>query len=89
MAKKIIKVEDTKKSKVDLNKINDDIIDNKDTIAKIVDFAGDLLDGDDVKKKTNSSTKKSSGKSNTKKKKKTSNSNDLSTVIDIAGKLLK
>lgn len=87
MAKKIVKVEDTKKNnKIDLNKIKDVIIDNKDTIAKIVDLAGDLLDDDKsnkkVTKKTN--TKKSSSKKTTKKK-----SSDLDTVIDLASKFLK
>ena len=87
MAKKIVKVEDTKKNnKIDLNKIKDVIIDNKDTIVKIVDLAGDLLDDDKsnkkVTKKTN--TKKSSSKKTTKKK-----SNDLDTVIDLASKFLK
>lgn len=87
MAKKIVKVEDTKKNnKIDLNKIKDVIVDNKDTIAKIVDLAGDLLDDDKsnkkVTKKTN--TKKSSSKKSTKKK-----SNDLDTVIDLASKFLK
>ena len=90
MAKKIVKVEDTKKSKIDLDKIKDVIVENKDTIAKIVDIAGDFLDDDkDVKKKTNKSTKKSSSKSTKKKTSKSSNANDLSTMIDIAGKFLK
>ena len=95
MAKKIIKVEETKKPKIDLDKIKDVIIENKDTIAKIVDIAGDFLDDDkEVVKKTKkaSSSKSSKGNSNkstNKKSSKSSGSNDLSTVIDLAEKLLK
>lgn len=83
MTKKIVKVEDNKKSKLDLDKIKDVIIDNKDTIAKVVDIASELLD-DDKK-----SSKKSSKKTASKKSKKSSKSSDLSTVIDIAEKFLK
>lgn len=88
MVKKIVKVEDKKKTnKVDLNKIKDVIIDNKDTIAKIVTIAGDLLDDDNKKKKT---TKKSSATKSSKTKKTTkSKKSDLDTVLDLAGKLLK
>ncbi|MBR3161168.1 MAG: hypothetical protein IKF19_00355 [Bacilli bacterium] len=91
MAKKIVKVEDTKKSKIDLDKIKDVIVDNKDTIAKIVNIAGDLLDDDrEVKKKTSKTAKKTSEKSTKKKASKSSSSaSDLSTMIDLAGKLLK
>ena len=90
MTKKIVKVEDNKKSKIDLDKIKDVIVDNKETIAKIVDIAGDLLDDDKDDKKNNSkSNKKSSNKSSKKKNNKSSNASDLSTVIDIAGKILK
>ena len=101
MAKKIVKVEkksNKKNSKlntiedidtsllIDLNKIKDVSIDNKDTIVKIVDLAGDLLNDDKSSKKTTkkASTKKSSSKKTTKKK-----SNDLDTVIDLASKFLK
>ncbi len=86
MTKKIVKVEDIKKSKIDLDKIKDVIVDNKETIAKIVDIAGDLLDDDKDDKKNNS---KSNKKSSKKKNNKSSNTSDLSTVIDIAGKILK
>lgn len=81
MAKNIVKVEDKKASKLDLNKIKDVIVDNKDTIAQIVDIAEDLLDDNDTKKKGKSSksTKKTS------KSKKSS----IDTVLDIAGKFLK
>ena len=95
MAKKIIKVEETKKPKIDLDKIKDVIIENKDTIAKIVDIAGDFLDDEKeaVKKTKKASSSKSSkgnsNKSTKKKSSKSSGSNDLSTVIDLAEKLLK
>ena len=59
MAKNIVKVEDKKASKLDLNKIKDVIVDNKDTIAQIVDIAEDLLEDKDTKKK-NTKSKKSS-----------------------------
>ncbi len=84
MAKKIVKVEDKKNNtKIDLVKIKDVIVENKDTIEKIVDIAGDLLNDN---KKTKKSTKKTTSKS---KKTSKSKSNDLSKVIDIAGALLK
>ena len=79
MAKNIVKVEDKKASKLDLNKIKDVIVDNKDTIAQIVDIAEDLLEDKDTKKKTSKSSKKTS------KSKKSS----LDTVLDLAGKFLK
>ena len=81
MAKNIVKVEDKKTSKLDLNKIKDVIVDNKDTIAQIVDIAEDLLDDKDTKKKGKSS--KSSKKTSK------SKSSSLDTVLDIAGKFLK
>ena len=81
MTKNIVKVEDKKASKLDLNKIKDVIVDNKDTIAQIVDIAEDLLEDKDTKKTTKSSksTKKASK----------SKSSSLDTVLDIAGKFLK
>lgn len=82
MAKNIVKVEDKKASKLDLNKIKDVIVDNKDTIAQIVDIAEDLLDDNDTKRKT---TKSSKSTKKTSKSKKSS----LDTVLDIAGKFLK
>ena len=81
MAKNIVKVEDKKASKLDLNKIKDVIVDNKDTIAQIVDIAEDLLEDKDTKKTTKSS--KSSKKTSKSKK------SSLDTVLDIAGKFLK
>ena len=78
MAKSIVKVKDKKSSKVDLNKIKDVIVDNKDTIAQIVDIAEDLLEDKDTKKKTKSSKKSSKSKKSS-----------LDTVLDLAGKFLK
>ena len=90
MTKKIVKVEDTKNNKIDLNKIKDVIVENKDTIAKIVDIAEDFLDDDkDTKKKYSNSKKMATGKSTKKRNSKASSTSDLSTVIDIAGILLK
>lgn len=87
MTKKIVKVEDKKKnSKIDLDKIKDVIVENKDTIAKIVDIAGDFLDDD---KKVTQKKTKSSKKTVKKKTNSVSKSSDLSTVIDIAEKFLK
>lgn len=90
MTKKIIKVEDKKDNKLDLGKIKDVIVDNKDTIKKVIDIASDLLDDDD-KKKSTSKKKTSSSKSTKSKSKKTSKSknSDLDTVIDLASKFLK
>ena len=87
MTKKIVKVEDKKKnSKIDLDKIKDVIVENKDTIAKIVDIAGDFLDDD---KKVTQKKTKSSKKTVKKKTNSVSKSSDLSTAIDIAEKFLK
>lgn len=82
MAKNIVKVEDKKASKLDLNKIKDVIVDNKDTIAQIVDIAEDLLDDKDTKKKTSKSSKSTKKTSKSKK-------SSLDTVLDLAGKFLK
>ena len=88
MTKKIIKVEDKKDNKLDLGKIKDVIVDNKDTIKKVIDIASDLLDDD---KKSTSKKKTSSSKSTKSKSKKTSKSKNsyLYTVIDLASKFLK
>ncbi len=88
MAKKIIEVKDEKPSKkksVDLNKLKDVIVDNKDTIATIVDVAGDLLNSSDSKKKK---TTKSTSKKTTKKSSK-KDSDGLSKVLDLASTFLK
>lgn len=84
MAKKIVEVKDTKKAKgkIDLAKIKEFADENPELVEIAKDKIIDLLDGDDDKK----TTKKKTTKKSTKKK---SSSSDLSTVIDIAGKLLK
>lgn len=84
MAKKIVDVKDAKKGKrkIDVEKIKDFVDDNPELVEIAKDKIIDLLDGDDDKKsKTKKSTKKTKSKKST--------SSDLSTVIDIAGKLLK
>lgn len=75
MAKKVVKVED-KKNNLDLGKITKTIMENGEAIGKIADGIGDLLDGN--------SSKKTSKSKKTKKSK-----SDMSTVIDLAGTLLK
>ena len=84
MAKKIVEVKDTKKTKgkIDISKIKEFAEDNPELVEIAKDKIIDLLDGDDDK-----TTKKKTTKKSTKSKK--SSSSDLSTVIDIAGKLLK
>ena len=84
MAKKIVEVKETKKAKgkIDLAKIKEFADENPELVELAKDKIIDLLDGDDDKAKK----KKKTTKKSTKKK---SSSSDLSTVIDIAGKLLK
>ena len=84
MAKKIVEVKETKKAKgkIDLAKIKEFADENPELVEIAKDKIIDLLDGDDDKAKK----KKKTTKKSTKKK---SSSSDLSTVIDIAGKLLK
>lgn len=84
MTKKIVKVEDKpqQKKNIDLNKIKDVIVENKDTIEKIVDIAGDLLTKEEKKTTKKTTTKKTTKNSKTK-------SNDISKVIDIASSLFK
>ncbi len=93
MTKRIVKVEDKKeeKGKLDLNKIKDVIVDNKETIIKIVDIAGDLLDDEKDDKKTAKkvSKKESTSKSSKTKKTTTKKNSDLDTMIDLASKFLK
>ncbi len=83
MAKKIVKVEDTKKTKksVNLGKIASTIMENTDAVEKIVDGISDIMNSD-----TKSSNKKTTKKKSTKK---SANKDNLSTVIDIAEKIFK
>lgn len=86
MAKKIVKVEDkpkkNAKSKIDLDKIKDTIVDNQDTIIEVAKV---LLDN----KSKSSTKKKSKSKTTTKKSTKKKESSNLDTVLDIASTLLK
>lgn len=72
------------KPKLDLNKLKDLVVDNKDTIEKVVEVAGQYLAKDSGTKK---STKKTASKKTTKSTK--SNSDSLSKMIDLAGTFLK
>lgn len=89
MAKKVVRVEDTKetkkeakKSSLDIGKITELISENGEAIGKITEGISELMD--------NKNNKKSSKKTKTTKTKKSSSSKDsLSTVIDIAGTILK
>ena len=88
MAKKIIKVEDTKKeskSSLDLGKITKTIMENGDAIGKIAEGALELLNSQKESEKVTSkktTSKKSTKKAETKK-------DSLGTVIDIAETILK
>lgn len=62
-----------KKSGLDLGKVTKSIMENKEAIGKIADGIGDLIDG----------------KSSKSKKSKKNKSDSLSTVIDLAGTILK
>lgn len=62
-----------KKSGLDLGKVTKSIMENKEAIGKIADGIGDLIDGKPSKSK----------------KSKKSKSDSMSSVIDLAGSLLK
>ncbi len=93
--KKIIKVESTekketkKKGGLDFDTVKDFVVDNKDTIVKVVEVAGTMIaakkakDALSGKKKT---TKKTTSKKTTKKEE--SNDDPLKTITDLAGKFL-
>ena len=84
MAKKVVKVEETKeakKSSLDIGKITELISENGEAIGKITEGITELMDNKDSKKKKSSKT--------TKTKKSSSSKDSLSTVIDIAGAILK
>ena len=92
--KKIIKVESSasakkasakKKSGIDLDAVKDFVVENKDTIVKVVEVAGTMIA---AKKAKDALTGKK--KTTTKKKTTKSSSDDtLSTITDLAGKFLK
>ena len=79
MAKKIIEVEDKKKSKISLNKIKDVIVENKDTIVKIMDIAEDFFDDEEEVKKTKKKSATTSKKASSKSKSTNKKSNGKST----------
>ena len=85
MAKKIVEVKETKKSKskLDISKIKEFAEDNPELVELAKDKIIDLLDGDDDK-----SSKKSSSKKSASKKSKKSDSDNLSTLIKVAGTIL-
>ena len=93
MAKKIIKVEDTKKeskSSIDLGKITKTIMENGDAIGKIAEGALELLNSQKESETVSSkkaSTKKTSSKKSTKRTE--TKKDSLGTVIDIAETILK
>ena len=62
-----------KKSGLDLGKVTKSIMENKEAIGKIADGIGDVIDGKPSKSK----------------KSKKSKSDSMSSVIDLAGSLLK
>lgn len=84
MAKKIVKVEETKKdskkNNIDMKKIGNFIANNKDTIEKVVDLVGDSINTKNTK-----TTKK--GKKSTKTK--TSKSTSSGSILDLFGGLFK
>ncbi len=84
MAKKIVKVEDKKETKknLDLGALAAVVMENKEAVGKIVDGIGDLMNTEN--KKTNTKNKKT-----TKKTVKKESKSDLENIIDIAGKILK
>ncbi len=96
--KKIVRVESSesakktaqKKKGIDLDDIKDFVVENKDTIIKVVEVAGAAIA---AKKAKDAVTKKktTSKKTTTKKTTKKSSNNDdvLSTLTDLAGKYIK
>lgn len=90
--KKIIKVESTKKEEetkkngFDLNDVKDFVVENKDTIIKVVEVAGAAIAAKKAKDAVSNSKKK---KTTTKKTtSKSTNDDPLSTITDLAGKFL-
>ena len=73
------------KKNIDISKIKDVIVENKDTIIKVVEVAGAAIA---AKKAKDTLTGKSKKKTTKKTTKKSSNDDPLSTITDIAGKFL-
>ena len=93
--KKIVKVESSesakkasqkKKSGIDLDAVKDFVVENKDTIIKVVEVAGAAIAAKKAKDAVSNSKKK---KTTTKKTtSKSTNDDPLSTITDLAGKFL-
>ena len=94
--KKIIKVESTekeetkKKNGIDLEDVKNFVVENKDTIIKVVEVAGTMYAAKKAKDAATSKKKTTTKKTTTKKTTSKSKSNDdpLSTITDLAGKFL-
>ena len=97
--KKIIKVESSesakkatkKKSGIDFDDVKDFVVENKDTIIKVVEVAGTMIAAKKAKDALSGSKKKTADKKATTKKtttKKATNDDPLSTITDLAGKFL-
>ena len=84
-AKKATKNASKKKSGIDLNDVKDFVVENKDTIIKVVEVAGAAIA---AKKAKDSLTGKKKTTKKTTKTTKKSNDDPLSTITDIAGKFL-
>ena len=92
--KKIVKVESSesakkatkKKSGIDFDDVKDFVVENKDTIIKVVEVAGAAIAAKKAKDALSGSSKKKTTKKTTTKK--SSNDDPLSTITDIAGKFL-
>ena len=84
MAKKIVKVEDKKQNKknIDLGSLASVVMENKDAVGKIVDGIEDIISSQN--KKNTKSTKKT-----TKKTSKKESKSSLNDIIDFADKILK
>ena len=85
-AKKATKNASKKKSGIDLNDVKDFVVENKDTIIKVVEVAGAAIAAKKAKDALSGSSKKKTTKKTTTKK--SSNDDPLSTITDIAGKFL-
>ena len=90
--KKIIKVEPSekkastkKKSGIDLDAVKDFVVENKDTIIKVVEVAGAAIAAKKAKDALTGKKKTATKKKTTKK----TSDDPLSTITDLAGKFLK
>lgn len=91
--KKIIKVESTekkeeKKKGFDLDDVKDFVVENKDTIIKVVEVAGAMYAAKKAKDAVSGKKKTTTKKTTTKKTTSKTNDDPLSTITDLAGKFL-